>query len=76
VSINNSMKAHRIVQASFDMSGTVGGSTVKVTDTDRNRLGTTFEIWSYGSSKYTELILISRFNTDNGIASEHIRTYI
>ena len=74
--IHDRMKAHCVVKASFDVSCSMRCSTVKVCDTDRDRLCATLEVWSYWCGQDTELIFISRFNTDNRVASEHVRTYI
>ena len=74
--IHDSMKTHCIVQTSLDMTCSMRCSTVKVCDTDRDRLCATLEVWSYWCGQDTELVLVSRFNTDNRVTSKHIRTYI
>ena len=76
MSVNDRMKAHCVVKTSFDMTGTIWCSTVKVADTDCDRLSAAFEVWSDRCGEYTELILAGRFYTDNSVASEHVRTYI
>ena len=67
---------NQVVKASFDVTCSARCSTVKVADTDRDRFCTAFEVRANRCCKDTELIFISRFNTDNRVASEHVRTYI
>ena len=74
--IHNCMKAHCIVQTCFDVSCSMRCGTVKICNTDRDRFCAALEIRSNRCSKDTELIFISRFYTDNRVASEHVRTYI
>ena len=76
MSIYDCVKAHCIVKACFDMSGSVRCSTVEIADTDCDRLSAAFEVWSNRCGEYTELILVRWLNTDNSVASEHVRTYI
>ena len=58
------------------MSCSMRCCTVKVWDFNCDRLCAALEIWSYWCYKCTELIFVSRFNSDNRIASEHIWTDI
>ena len=52
------------------MTGSVRCRTVKVGDTDGQRLNASLEV----RSQNTELILIRRLYTDDRVAAEHIRT--
>ena len=66
------MKAHRIVQACFDMSGSMRCCTVIVTDTDVKRTDTALKIWAYRCTQNTELISFCRFYSDHRCRSKHI----
>ena len=70
--IHNCMQTHSIIKAGFDVSGSVWGSPVKITDADGQRFHTAFEIRSYRGGKDTELIFVCRFHSNNRIAAEHI----
>lgn len=72
VGIHNGVKAHGVIQARFDMAGSIRGSAVKIADTDRQRLYTAFEIRTNRGGEYTELVFIGWFYTDDRVASEHI----
>ena len=58
------------------MACTAWCSTVKITDTDGDRLCTALEVWTNRCGEYTELIFVSRLYTDHCVGTEHIRTYI
>ena len=70
------MKAHCIVKTSLDMTCSVWCCSIKIWNLDCKWLSTALEVWSNRCCKYSELIFISRFNTYNWIASEHIWTDI
>ena len=74
--VYNGVETHGIVKAGFDMSGSMRSGTVEICDTDGDRLDAAFKVRTYRSSKYTELVFISRFYTDNGIGTKHIGAYI
>ena len=58
------------------MTGSVRCRTVKVGDTDGQRLNAALEVRSYRSAQDTELIFVRRLYTDDRIAAEHIRTNV
>ena len=76
MSIYDSVKAHCVVQSGFDVTCSTRCGTVEVTDTDCDRFSAAFEVRSNRCCKDTELILVSWFNTDYGIGTEHVRTKI
>ena len=76
VSIYDSMKAHCVVQASLDVTGSARCGTVIVADTDRDRFGAAFKVRTNRCCKDTELIFVSRFNTDHGVGTKHVRAKI
>ena len=76
VSIYDSVKAHCVVQAGFDVTSSARCGTVEVTDTDRDRFSAAFEVRSNRCCEDTELIFVSRFNTDYSVGTEHVRTKI
>ena len=65
VSINDIVKAHGIVEASLDITGSSGSGTVEITDSYKDRLSAALEVRTYGSNKNTELVLFCGSNTDN-----------
>ena len=67
------VKAHGIIESRFDMSRSPWSSAVKIADTDRKRLYSSFKIRSYRSCDHAELILIRRFYANHRIGTEHIR---
>ena len=73
---HDGMQAHGIVQTCLDIAGSARRRTVKIADTDGQRLYTAFEIRSHGSTEDTELIHIRRLYADDGIHAEHIRADI
>ena len=74
VGIYDGIKAHGIVQAGFDMPGSVRSCPVKVRYTDGQRLCAAFEVGTNRSTEDTELVFICRFYTDNRIAAKHVGT--
>ena len=70
------MQAHRIVQTCFDMAGTIGGCTVKITHLNGDRLCTALEVRTNGGYKNTELKLLRRLNTDYAVGTDHEGTQI
>ena len=58
------------------MAGSMWRCTVKVADTDGNRLCATFKVWTYRCTKQTELILLRWFYTDDWTGCKHIWTQI
>ena len=58
------------------MTGSVRCRTVKVGDTDGQRLNASLEVRSYRGAQDTELILIRRLYTDDRVSAEHIRTNV
>ena len=59
------MQDHCIIQAGFDMACTLRSSTVEITDTDCNWLSAFMEVRTYRCRKQSELVFLSRLNTDN-----------
>ena len=76
VSCNNCVKAHCIVQSGFDVSCSMRCGAVKVWYAQCQWFHAALEVRSNRSGKYTELIVSSRFYTNYGIDSEHIRSDI
>ena len=68
------VQTHGIVQAGFDVSGSVRSCTVIVADTDGNRFRAAFEIRSNRGTEQTELIFVCRAYTDDSAASINIWT--
>ena len=76
MSISDSIQTHSIIQTSFNMTSTMRSCTIKISDTNFDWFSATFEVRAYWCSKYTELILICRFYTDNRVCTHHVWTNI
>ena len=68
------IKAHSIVQACLDVTGSVRRCTVIIGNADGDGFCTAFEVRANRGGEYAELIFLSGFYTDDSAASEHIRT--
>ena len=67
MSIYDVVKAHCIVQAGLNVSGSVRSGSVKVRNAYYDWFYAAFEIWSYWCYKNSELIFVSRFYADYSV---------
>ena len=72
--LHDGIKAHSIVQACLDVTGSVRCCTVIIGNADGDGFCTAFEVRANRGGEYAELIFLSGFYTDDSAASEHIRT--
>ena len=67
----DSMKTHGIVKTSLDITCSMRCCSIKIRNLNNNRFCTTLEVWSNWCYKDSELIFISRLNTDNITSCKH-----
>ena len=70
--LNNCVKAHRIVEACFDVACSAGSSAVKVRDLERDRLCAALEVRADRCNEDAELVLCCRLDADDCVGTEHI----
>ncbi len=70
------IEAHGVVQSTLDMSGTARCRSVEFTDLKLQRLDSTLEIRTYGSTEHPEGVLGGGSNTDDRAAAEQKRSDI